>query len=81
MMAEPSEHFERDVASGMLEVDVRMFVPMAYHSVGGWTQSFFEELHIQGPEGVEFYMRGSLVTRAWIDPLHRGADLGFQMAD
>jgi malonate-semialdehyde dehydrogenase (acetylating)/methylmalonate-semialdehyde dehydrogenase len=72
--------FQREVAAGMVGVNVPIPVPMAYHSFGGWKDSLFGDTHIYGPEGVKFYTRYKAVTVRWPDPHERGVDLGFPQA-
>jgi hypothetical protein len=43
-------------------------VPVAYYSFGGWKASLFGDRHIYGPEGIDFYTRGKVVTSRWPDP-------------
>ena len=57
--------FMRGVHVGMIGINVPVPVPMAYYSFGGWKNSLFGEHHIHGPEGVEFYTRGKVVTSRW----------------
>jgi malonate-semialdehyde dehydrogenase (acetylating)/methylmalonate-semialdehyde dehydrogenase len=57
--------FMRGVKVGMIGVNVPVPVPMAYYSFGGWKDSLYGEHHIHGPEGVEFYTRGKVVTSRW----------------
>jgi malonate-semialdehyde dehydrogenase (acetylating) / methylmalonate-semialdehyde dehydrogenase len=57
--------FMRGVKVGMIGINVPVPVPMAYYSFGGWKNSLFGEHHIHGPEGVEFYTRGKVVTSRW----------------
>jgi malonate-semialdehyde dehydrogenase (acetylating) / methylmalonate-semialdehyde dehydrogenase len=52
-------------------------VPVAYYSFGGWKGSLFGDLHMYGPEGVQFYTRGKVVTSRWPDPAASKVDLGF----
>ncbi len=59
--------FMRGVHVGMIGINVPVPVPMAYYSFGGWKNSLFGEHHIHGPEGVEFYTRGKVVTSRWPD--------------
>jgi malonate-semialdehyde dehydrogenase (acetylating)/methylmalonate-semialdehyde dehydrogenase len=47
------------------------------HSFGGWNSSLFGDLHIYGPEGIQFYTRGKVVTSRWPDPATSKVDLGF----
>jgi len=32
---------------------------------GGWKGSLFGDTHMYGPEGVQFYTRGKVVTSRW----------------
>jgi malonate-semialdehyde dehydrogenase (acetylating)/methylmalonate-semialdehyde dehydrogenase len=52
-------------------------VPVAYYSFGGWKASLFGDRHIYGPEGIDFYTRGKVVTSRWPDPATSKVDLGF----
>src|SRR5437667_23136 len=52
-------------------------VPVAYYSFGGWKSSLFGDLHMYGPEGIQFYTRGKVVTARWPDPGTSKVDLGF----
>jgi malonate-semialdehyde dehydrogenase (acetylating)/methylmalonate-semialdehyde dehydrogenase len=60
-----ARRFMRGVKVGMIGINVPVPVPMAYYSFGGWKSSLFGEHHIHGPEGVEFYTRGKVVTSRW----------------
>jgi malonate-semialdehyde dehydrogenase (acetylating) / methylmalonate-semialdehyde dehydrogenase len=52
-------------------------VPVAYYSFGGWKASLFGDTHMYGPEGINFYTRGKVVTSRWPDPATSSVDLGF----
>ena len=39
--------------------------------------SLFGDLHMYGPEGVQFYTRAKIVTTRWPDPGTSKVDLGF----
>ena len=52
-------------------------VPVSYYSFGGWKASLFGDLHIYGPDGVQFYTRTKVVTSRWPDPGTSKVDLGF----
>ncbi|HEY4240108.1 MAG TPA: CoA-acylating methylmalonate-semialdehyde dehydrogenase [Kofleriaceae bacterium] len=69
--------FQHEVEVGMVGINVPIPVPMAYYSFGGWKASLFGDLHIYGPDGVQFYTRTKAVTSRWPDPRHRGVNLGF----
>ena len=60
----------------MVGVNVPIPVPVAYYSFGGWKNSLFGDLHIYGPEGIQFYTRGKVVTSRWPDPATSQVDLG-----
>jgi malonate-semialdehyde dehydrogenase (acetylating)/methylmalonate-semialdehyde dehydrogenase len=72
-----ARQFQFDVQAGMVGVNVPIPVPVAYYSFGGWKNSLFGDLHIYGPEGIEFYTRGKVVTSRWPDPATSKVDLGF----
>jgi malonate-semialdehyde dehydrogenase (acetylating) / methylmalonate-semialdehyde dehydrogenase len=72
-----ARQFQFDVNAGMVGVNVPIPVPVAYYSFGGWKSSLFGDLHIYGPEGIQFYTRGKVVTSRWPDPATSKVDLGF----
>jgi len=69
--------FQFDVNVGMVGVNVPIPVPVAYYSFGGWKSSLFGDNHMYGPEGIQFYTRGKVVTARWPDPATSAVDLGF----
>jgi malonate-semialdehyde dehydrogenase (acetylating)/methylmalonate-semialdehyde dehydrogenase len=72
-----ARQFQFDVNVGMVGVNVPIPVPVAYYSFGGWKASLFGDLHMYGPEGVQFYTRSKVVTARWPDPGTSRIDLGF----
>jgi malonate-semialdehyde dehydrogenase (acetylating)/methylmalonate-semialdehyde dehydrogenase len=72
-----ARQFQFDVEVGMVGINVPIPVPVAYYSFGGWKSSLFGDLHMYGPEGVQFYTRGKVVTSRWPDPGTSKVDLGF----
>jgi malonate-semialdehyde dehydrogenase (acetylating)/methylmalonate-semialdehyde dehydrogenase len=72
-----ARRFQFDVQAGMVGINVPIPVPVAYYSFGGWKASLFGDRHIYGPEGIEFYTRGKVVTSRWPDPATSKVDLGF----
>ena len=48
-----------------------------YYSFGGWKASLFGDLHMYGPDGIQFYTRTKVVTSRWPDPATSTVDLGF----
>ena len=71
-----ARQFQFDVNVGMVGINVPIPVPVAY-SFGGWKNSLFGDRHIYGPEGIDFYTRGKVVTSRWPDPAKSKVDLGF----
>jgi malonate-semialdehyde dehydrogenase (acetylating)/methylmalonate-semialdehyde dehydrogenase len=72
-----ARQFQFDVQVGMVGINVPIPVPVAYYSFGGWKNSLFGDQHIYGPEGIQFYTRGKVVTSRWPDPATSKVDLGF----
>ena len=72
-----ARQFQFEVEAGMVGVNVPIPVPVAYYSFGGWKASLFGDSHIYGPEGINFYTRGKVVTSRWPDPATSQVDLGF----
>jgi malonate-semialdehyde dehydrogenase (acetylating) / methylmalonate-semialdehyde dehydrogenase len=72
-----ARQFQFDVQAGMVGINVPIPVPVAYYSFGGWKASLFGDSHIYGPEGINFYTRGKVVTARWPDPATSKVDLGF----
>jgi malonate-semialdehyde dehydrogenase (acetylating)/methylmalonate-semialdehyde dehydrogenase len=72
-----ARQFQFDVQAGMVGINVPIPVPVAYYSFGGWKASLFGDTHVYGPEGINFYTRGKVVTSRWPDPATSKVDLGF----
>jgi malonate-semialdehyde dehydrogenase (acetylating)/methylmalonate-semialdehyde dehydrogenase len=72
-----ARQFQFEVNAGMVGINVPIPVPVAYYSFGGWKASLFGDLHMYGPEGVQFYTRAKVVTSRWPDPGTSKVDLGF----
>ncbi|WP_306204102.1 CoA-acylating methylmalonate-semialdehyde dehydrogenase [Actinoplanes sp. RD1] len=72
-----ARRFQYDAVCGMVGVNVPVPVPVAYYSFGGWKSSLFGDLHMYGPEGLQFYTRTKVVTSRWPDPATSQVDLGF----
>ena len=72
-----ARHFQYEVNVGMVGVNVPIPVPVSYYSFGGWKASLFGDQHMYGPEGINFYTRGKVVTSRWPDPRTSKVDLGF----
>jgi malonate-semialdehyde dehydrogenase (acetylating)/methylmalonate-semialdehyde dehydrogenase len=72
-----ARQFQFEVNVGMVGINVPIPVPVSYYSFGGWKASLFGDQHMYGPEGVNFYTRGKVVTSRWPDPRTSAVDLGF----
>jgi malonate-semialdehyde dehydrogenase (acetylating)/methylmalonate-semialdehyde dehydrogenase len=72
-----ARQFQFEVNVGMVGINVPIPVPVAYYSFGGWKSSLFGDLHMYGPEGIQFYTRAKIVTSRWPDPGTSTIDLGF----
>jgi malonate-semialdehyde dehydrogenase (acetylating)/methylmalonate-semialdehyde dehydrogenase len=74
-----ARQFQWDINVGMVGINVPIPVPVSYYSFGGWKASLFGDTHMYGPEGVNFYTRGKVITSRWPDPHTSSVDLGFPM--
>jgi malonate-semialdehyde dehydrogenase (acetylating)/methylmalonate-semialdehyde dehydrogenase len=72
-----ARQFQFDVNVGMVGLNVPIPVPVAYYSFGGWKSSLFGDLHMYGPDGIQFYTRSKVVTSRWPDPSTSEINLGF----
>ena len=71
-----ARRFQIDIEVGMVGINVPIPVPVSYYSFGGWKGSLFGDLHMYGPEGIDFYTRIKVVTSRWPDPSTSKVDLG-----
>lgn len=77
-----ARQFQRGVKVGMVGVNIPIPVPVAWHSFGGWNDSLFGDLHVNGSDGVRFYTRNKVVTERWPEPSHAsGASFAFPTHD
>ena len=72
-----ARRYQNEVEVGMVGINVPVPVPVGYYSFGGWKASLFGDTHAYGPESVNFYTRGKVVTSRWPDPATSSVDLGF----
>lgn len=72
-----ARQFQFDVEVGMVGINVPVPVPVSYYSFGGWKASLFGDTHMYGPEGINFYTQGKVVTSRWPDPATSSVNLGF----
>ncbi len=74
-----AREFQRHFNAGMIGVNVGVPAPMAWFPFTGWNRSFFGDLHMQGPEGVQFYTQQKVTMTRWfcsaadshVDPIWR----------
>jgi malonate-semialdehyde dehydrogenase (acetylating)/methylmalonate-semialdehyde dehydrogenase len=74
-----ARQFQFDVNVGMVGINVPIPVPVAWYSFGGWKSSLFGDLHAYGPESIQFYTAGKVVTARWPDPATSKVNLGFPL--
>jgi malonate-semialdehyde dehydrogenase (acetylating)/methylmalonate-semialdehyde dehydrogenase len=55
-------YFRENIEVGMLGVNIGVPAPMAFFPFSGWKNSFYGDLHANGPDGVEFYTRRKMIT-------------------
>ncbi|MFK7918591.1 MAG: CoA-acylating methylmalonate-semialdehyde dehydrogenase [Ilumatobacter sp.] len=72
-----ARQFQFEVQVGMVGVNVAVPVPVSYYSFGGWKASLFGDTHMYGPEGINFYTQGKVITSRWPDPATSTVELGF----
>ncbi len=72
-----ARRFQNEVEVGMVGINVPVPVPVGYYSFGGWKLSLFGDSHAHGTEGFNYFTRNKVITTRWLDPSHRGLDLGF----
>jgi malonate-semialdehyde dehydrogenase (acetylating)/methylmalonate-semialdehyde dehydrogenase len=66
-----ARQFTRDIACGMVGINVGVPAPMAQFAFSGWNRSFFGDLHVQGMEGIQFYTRQKIVMSRWDNSYRR----------
>src|SRR5919202_2183604 len=60
-----AREFRERVEAGMLGVNVPVAQPFAFFPFSGWKGSFFGDLHVHGPDGIEFYTRKKMFITRW----------------
>ena len=63
--ADAARTFAMQAQVGMIGINIPIPVPVACHSFGGWKRSLFGDIHMHGPEGVQFYTKLKTVTQRW----------------
>ncbi|HEX2548782.1 MAG TPA: CoA-acylating methylmalonate-semialdehyde dehydrogenase [Gammaproteobacteria bacterium] len=58
--------FATKVQVGMVGINIPIPVPVAYHSFGGWKRSIFGDIHMHGPEAIQFYTKLKTITQRWL---------------
>jgi len=62
-----ARRFVEEVQTGMVGVNIPIPVPIASLSFGGWKQSRIGDIHLFGPEGVQFYTQLKTIMQRWPD--------------
>ncbi len=57
--------FAEKVQVGMVGINVAIPVPVAYHTFGGWKQSFYGDCQLHSEESVRFYTKQKSITQRW----------------
>lgn len=60
-----AREFANQAQVGMIGINLPIPVPVATHSFGGWRNSLFGDVHVYGPEGINFYTRLKNVMVRW----------------
>ena len=56
----------------MIGINVGVAAPVAFFPFCGWKDSFFGDLHVPGPDAVEFYTSKKTVTSRWFSGRETG---------
>jgi malonate-semialdehyde dehydrogenase (acetylating)/methylmalonate-semialdehyde dehydrogenase len=62
-----AREFQHHFNAGMIGINVGVPAPMAWFPFTGWNNSFFGDLHIQGPEGIQFYTQQKMTMTRWFE--------------
>jgi malonate-semialdehyde dehydrogenase (acetylating)/methylmalonate-semialdehyde dehydrogenase len=54
---------------------------MAFHSLGGWKRSLFDDMAVHGVEGARFYTRLKDCDRPWPTGIHAGIEFVMPRCD
>ena len=77
-----ARRFQHEIEVRMIDINVPIPVPVAYHSFGGWKNSLFGDAKAYGTQGFDFFTREKAITSRWLDPAtHGGINLGFPQND
>ena len=60
-----ARRFRTRIQCGMVGINAGVPAPMAFISFGGWKQSLFGDLKVQGSEAIEFYTKRKAVIERW----------------
>ncbi len=62
-----ARQFKHDAEAGNLGINAGTAAPMAFYHFGGWSESFFGDLHAQGEDMVQFYTDKVVCIERWPD--------------
>jgi malonate-semialdehyde dehydrogenase (acetylating)/methylmalonate-semialdehyde dehydrogenase len=60
-----ARRFRYEAEVGNVGINVGVAAPMAFFPFSGWKESFFGDLHGQGPDAVEFFTQKKVVVERW----------------
>lgn len=60
-----ARRFRTRIQCGMIGINAGVPAPMAFISFGGWKQSLYGDLKVQGTEAIEFYTRRKAIIERW----------------
>lgn len=66
--------FLKEAQTGMIGINIPIPVPVAQYSFGGWKRSLFGDIHLHGPEGIQFYTQLKTVTSRWPEIKHHSPE-------
>src|SRR5271165_3575589 len=60
-----ARRFRYEAPAGNIGINIGVAAPMAYFPFSGWKNSFFDDLHGQGRDAIEFYTDKKVVVERW----------------
>lgn len=60
-----AHQFRQQAVVGNVGINVGVAAPMAFFPFSGWKDSFFGDLHAQGPHAIEFFTQTKVVVERW----------------
>ena len=60
-----ARHFQYNIESGNVGINIGVVAPMAFFPFSGMKDSFFGTLHTQGQEAIRFFTESKVVIQRW----------------